>query len=300
MAVSIPPWLSVGPLDPVQFYSQGVAQGQRAAAERNQAQVAAMQAAERQAARVADDQRAEAQAQNSAAQFAASLALRKEENERAARAAALQYEALEGVRRDVSSGLPMEQAIFRNPGLFLDNPAAIGTTLRAMQAGQPSTPLTAEEVAQRVHDLPGGGRAMQTGPQSFSVLERPPKAVTPKEGELTQKERARLGVLNRQAAALQRQLAELEEDGDDDLPRYRQTAEDLAKIDADIAALTGMAPSTVPPPTSPPMTAPPAGTSSGKVRVLRPDGRRSWIPESYLQQLPPGYRLDPAGASGTF
>lgn len=168
MAVSIPPWLNVGPLDPVQFYSQGIQFGQRAAAERNQNIMQSAQLAAQATESAARDRRADQAAAADAVQFAASLAERKKQNELAAREAALQYEGMVGFERDVADGIAPEQAILRNPGMFRRNMTAMASAYKAL------TPEPAFKP--RIMDI-DGVRVMQTGPKSYRPLPAEKEAV---------------------------------------------------------------------------------------------------------------------------
>lgn len=200
MAVQIPPWLNIDPIEPARLASQTaqrrtqeaiaarqaqlreqemelryqveaahIAQQERAAYRK---QVVAEQLAQMESQRRAEEMamRRELHARQ-AAQFQQTIKLRQDAAERAAAEAAIQAEGSRGLEADLQAGMPMEKALPRNAGkLFYRHPERMVPAIRSVSPpGAPTfgkTPGGQEYVQDPrggVH-FPPGMTASPTGP----------------------------------------------------------------------------------------------------------------------------------------
>lgn len=280
--ISIPPWLNVGPLDPVQFYSQGIQLGQRAAAERNQNIMQAAQLAAQASENAAQQQRAQQAAELQALEFTTNLAEQKRKNELAARTSALRYEGMTGYERDLPT-LGPEQALLKwGPKLFYDEPGTAAMMARTIPE-QPFMP--------RIVDIEGT-RVLQTGPRSY---QRIPEIRPPPEGKMSDVDKFRAAGIEREITGIDKTLGDpmavILSDEDKGRLETRRNA-----LQISLETLLNKYGGSVREPVSQNKPA-----SANRVRVIAPNGQRGWIPESQIEEaMKEGYKLAPAGASGSF
>jgi len=252
MADGIPPWLQINPVEPV----SRLLEGYRAGLSASEAQTAAAQRAQSMA--IAQEQAAEnarlrqEQHQLDVQRFGLELKLKEQQAEREAQEAAMQLEGQKGLEKDLSQGIPLQQAfvkwapklLYRHPERLaqsihdLSPPGApiFGTSPEGLpyaqnpRTGQVTFPSAASlrpEFEGGVEEYPGGVKAFRVSPQRLQVIGKPMQ-----EGDLNAVQREQLKDIRAQEKEISKKLQEVPVQMRQKQPVYQAMEEELRALKA--------------------------------------------------------------------
>jgi hypothetical protein len=305
MAVTLPSWLQIDPIEPARIKIQANAQRNQAAASerqaqaqaqelqfrREQAQVQQAQEAGREAAQeraaVRRDQvlkqtndrelasaaeqlqlKREVQAEKSQ-QFEQTLRMKQQQAEQTAKNAASQMQGMQAVQKGLKEGQPLQKLIAENAPLLFSGRADRGVA--ALQRGAP-TGVTAPVTARKLMDEGGNDTGQMYVPGAHGGVHFLPSGQLDAKGRM-QADKARLGSIMSSLA-----YGSPTEDERKQLISDRKEIETRLKNYANPEKPGASAPA----PGAVPQTALPVTGTSDVVRVKSPDGKSGAIPRSQL------------------
>ena len=321
MAVQIPPWLNIDPIEPARIRLQANAHRNAAAASeraaqqqaqelqfrRDNAEAQAAQESEREAAHeraaIRRDEvlkqthdhelaqaaqqmqlRREIQAEKSA-QFQETLRLKQAKAEQEAKSAAKQMQGMQALQKGLQEGQPLQKLIAENaPMLFAGRPdRAVG----ALQRGSPKAVAPPPDfVARQLKDEQGNPLGINAIPGAHGSIKTLPRTTMSPEGML-RADQLRLGVITKQL-----------EDTDPSSPEFAKLTQARNGIMGRLEQITsgrGVANTPVAG-VNPQTSGAAAAPNLDVVRVKSPDGKSGVIPRSQLEEaLKGGYEeIEPA------